>query len=79
MSASVKVVVRVRPFNTREINRNAKCVVTMEGNKTGEWIVRAMLFGGPARIFSNLIFIVRYYLTLLHTVEATDLCTLAKT
>ncbi|XP_065919048.1 kinesin-like protein KIF1A isoform X2 [Dysidea avara] len=35
MSASVKVVVRVRPFNTREINRNAKCVVTMEGNKTG--------------------------------------------
>jgi len=39
MSASVKVAVRVRPFNTREINRNAKCVVTMEGNKTGEWIV----------------------------------------
>ena len=34
--SSVKVAVRVRPFNSREINKNSKCVVTMEGNKTGK-------------------------------------------
>ena len=27
---------RVRPFNSREVNKSSKCVVTMEGNKTGE-------------------------------------------
>ena len=34
--SSVKVAVRVRPFNSREVNRSSKCVITMEGNKTGE-------------------------------------------
>uniref|UniRef100_A0A7N6BTQ9 Kinesin motor domain-containing protein n=1 Tax=Anabas testudineus TaxID=64144 RepID=A0A7N6BTQ9_ANATE len=32
--ASVKVAVRVRPFNSREIGRNAKCVIQMQGNST---------------------------------------------
>ncbi|XP_077444807.1 kinesin-like protein KIF1C isoform X2 [Stigmatopora argus] len=33
-SASVKVAVRVRPFNSRETGRNAKCVIQMQGNTT---------------------------------------------
>ncbi|KAM6949067.1 kinesin-like protein KIF1C [Aplochiton taeniatus] len=32
--ASVKVAVRVRPFNSRETGRDAKCVVQMQGNST---------------------------------------------
>ncbi|KAI3376420.1 hypothetical protein L3Q82_016441 [Scortum barcoo] len=32
--ASVKVAVRVRPFNPRETGRNAKCVIQMQGNTT---------------------------------------------
>jgi hypothetical protein len=32
--ASVKVVVRVRPFNERELNMDSKCIVKMEDNKT---------------------------------------------
>ncbi|XP_029436643.1 kinesin-like protein KIF1C isoform X2 [Rhinatrema bivittatum] len=32
--ASVKVAVRVRPFNSREINRDAKCVIQMQGSST---------------------------------------------
>lgn len=34
MAASVKVAVRVRPFNTRENNHDAKCVIQMQGNTT---------------------------------------------
>lgn len=34
--ASVKVAVRVRPFNAREISRDAKCVVSMQGSTTCE-------------------------------------------
>ncbi|XP_078527272.1 kinesin-like protein KIF1C [Lissotriton helveticus] len=32
--ASVKVAVRVRPFNSRETTRDAKCVIQMQGNTT---------------------------------------------
>uniref|UniRef100_A0A667ZS56 Kinesin family member 1C n=1 Tax=Myripristis murdjan TaxID=586833 RepID=A0A667ZS56_9TELE len=32
--ASVKVAVRVRPFNSRETGRNAKCVIHMQGSTT---------------------------------------------
>uniref|UniRef100_A0A1A8DYC2 Kinesin family member 1C n=1 Tax=Nothobranchius kadleci TaxID=1051664 RepID=A0A1A8DYC2_NOTKA len=32
--ASVKVAVRVRPFNSRELGRNAKCVIQMQGSTT---------------------------------------------
>ncbi|XP_073416690.1 kinesin-like protein KIF1C isoform X2 [Dendrobates tinctorius] len=32
--ASVKVAVRVRPFNAREISQDAKCVIQMQGNST---------------------------------------------
>ncbi|KAF3698205.1 Kinesin-like protein KIF1C [Channa argus] len=32
--ASVKVAVRVRPFNSRELGCNAKCVIQMQGNTT---------------------------------------------
>nr|OQO15943.1 hypothetical protein B0A51_18361 [Rachicladosporium sp. CCFEE 5018] len=31
---NIKVVVRVRPFNSREHGRNAKCVVSMDGEQT---------------------------------------------
>ncbi|KAL5357371.1 hypothetical protein BJX96DRAFT_11450 [Aspergillus floccosus] len=31
---NIKVVVRVRPFNSREIDRGAKCIVQMKGNQT---------------------------------------------
>ncbi|KUI58477.1 hypothetical protein VP1G_05783 [Cytospora mali] len=31
---NIKVVVRVRPFNGREIDRGAKCIVEMKGNQT---------------------------------------------
>ena len=36
MSASVKVAVRVRPFNNREISRESNCIIEMSGNMTGE-------------------------------------------
>lgn len=32
--SSVKVAVRVRPFNTREIIRESKCIIEMAGNMT---------------------------------------------
>ncbi|XP_039618387.1 kinesin-like protein KIF1A isoform X11 [Polypterus senegalus] len=32
--ASVKVAVRVRPFNSREISRESKCIIQMTGNTT---------------------------------------------
>uniref|UniRef100_A0A8C4UK25 Kinesin motor domain-containing protein n=1 Tax=Falco tinnunculus TaxID=100819 RepID=A0A8C4UK25_FALTI len=32
--ASVKVAVRVRPFNARETSHQAKCVIQMQGNTT---------------------------------------------
>ncbi|XP_066565243.1 kinesin-like protein KIF1A isoform X8 [Amia ocellicauda] len=32
--ASVKVAVRVRPFNSREISRDSKCIIQMSGNTT---------------------------------------------
>ncbi|KAL2079410.1 hypothetical protein ACEWY4_025154 [Coilia grayii] len=34
MAASVKVAVRVRPFNARETNLDAKCVIQMQGKST---------------------------------------------
>lgn len=34
MTESVKVAVRVRPFNTREIDRKATCIIKMEGQST---------------------------------------------
>ncbi len=33
--SSVKVAVRVRPFNSREINRDSKCIIEMVDNTTG--------------------------------------------
>lgn len=32
--SSVKVAVRVRPFNSREINRDSKCIIEMNGATT---------------------------------------------
>ncbi|KAI7793849.1 kinesin-like protein KIF1C [Triplophysa rosa] len=37
MAASVKVAVRVRPFNTRENSHDAKCVIQMQENTTCIW------------------------------------------
>ncbi|KAM7345513.1 kinesin-like protein 98A isoform 2-T2 [Cochliomyia hominivorax] len=34
MSSSIKVAVRVRPFNTREIDMEAQCIVEMDNKKT---------------------------------------------
>jgi hypothetical protein len=34
MSQNVRVAVRVRPFNSREVERNASCCIAMDGNKT---------------------------------------------
>ena len=31
---NIKVVVRVRPFNNRELDRHAKCIVQMKGDQT---------------------------------------------
>lgn len=35
--SSVKVAVRVRPFNNREISREAQCIIEMSGNTTCEY------------------------------------------
>lgn len=35
--ASVKVAVRVRPFNSREISKESKCIIQMQGNTTSKW------------------------------------------
>ncbi|XDV35868.1 hypothetical protein PO909_005735 [Leuciscus waleckii] len=32
--ASVKVAVRVRPFNSREMGKDSKCIIQMSGNTT---------------------------------------------
>ncbi|ROL46962.1 Kinesin-like protein KIF1B [Anabarilius grahami] len=32
--ASVKVAVRVRPFNSRETGKESKCIIQMQGNST---------------------------------------------
>jgi len=34
--SSVKVAVRVRPFNSREIARESKCIIEMTGATTGK-------------------------------------------
>uniref|UniRef100_A0A8C6Y6L1 Kinesin motor domain-containing protein n=2 Tax=Elapidae TaxID=8602 RepID=A0A8C6Y6L1_NAJNA len=34
--ASVKVAVRVRPFNSREMSKDSKCIIQMTGNTTSE-------------------------------------------
>jgi len=34
--SSVKVAVRVRPFNSREIARESKCIIEMAGATTGK-------------------------------------------
>lgn len=34
MSSSIKVAVRCRPLNSREITRGAKCLIRMQGNQT---------------------------------------------
>ena len=36
---AVKVAVRVRPFNSREVNRNAECIIEMEGSTTREYLL----------------------------------------
>lgn len=38
--ASVKVAVRVRPFNSREMSRDSKCIIQMSGSTTSEYWAR---------------------------------------
>lgn len=35
--ASVKVAVRVRPFNSREMSKESKCIIQMSGNTTSKY------------------------------------------
>ena len=35
--SSVKVAVRVRPFNAREVGRECEGIIEMDGNTTREW------------------------------------------
>uniref|UniRef100_A0A8D2J9F9 Kinesin motor domain-containing protein n=1 Tax=Varanus komodoensis TaxID=61221 RepID=A0A8D2J9F9_VARKO len=37
--ASVKVAVRVRPFNSREMSKESKCIIQMTGNTTSDQFV----------------------------------------
>lgn len=43
--ASVKVAVRVRPFNSREMSRESKCIIQMSGSTTSECCARAGPWG----------------------------------
>ena len=42
--ASVKVAVRVRPFNSREIGKDSKCIIQMTGNTTSEYQFKGFCF-----------------------------------
>ncbi|XP_072569452.1 kinesin-like protein KIF1B isoform X12 [Paramormyrops kingsleyae] len=48
--ASVKVAVRVRPFNSREISKDSKCIIQMQGNSTS--ILNPKNPKEPAKSFS---------------------------
>ncbi|XP_006785594.1 kinesin-like protein KIF1B isoform X12 [Neolamprologus brichardi] len=48
--ASVKVAVRVRPFNSREISKESKCIIQMQGNTTT--ILNPKAPKEPAKTFS---------------------------
>ncbi|XP_063799918.1 kinesin-like protein KIF1B isoform X12 [Pseudophryne corroboree] len=48
--ASVKVAVRVRPFNSREIGKDSKCIIQMQGNSTS--ILNPKNPKEPAKTFS---------------------------
>uniref|UniRef100_A0A8C5TCZ5 Kinesin motor domain-containing protein n=1 Tax=Malurus cyaneus samueli TaxID=2593467 RepID=A0A8C5TCZ5_9PASS len=41
--ASVKVAVRVRPFNSREMSRESKCIIQMSGSTTSECLGQGAL------------------------------------
>lgn len=41
--ASVKVAVRVRPFNSREMGKESKCIIQMSGNTTSEFKSESVL------------------------------------
>lgn len=48
--ASVKVAVRVRPFNSREMSRDSKCIIQMTGSTTSEYLRhRALAAFGDTR------------------------------
>ncbi|XP_040008354.1 kinesin-like protein KIF1B isoform X2 [Xiphias gladius] len=48
--ASVKVAVRVRPFNSREMSKESKCIIQMQGNTTT--IINPKAPKEPAKTFS---------------------------
>ncbi|XP_019944617.1 kinesin-like protein KIF1B isoform X34 [Paralichthys olivaceus] len=48
--ASVKVAVRVRPFNSREMSKDSKCIIQMQGNTTT--ILNPKAPKEPAKTFS---------------------------
>lgn len=51
--ASVKVAVRVRPFNSRETSKESKCIIQMQGNSTSKFILiswESLLLSSPCLI-----------------------------
>ena len=56
--SSVKVAVRVRPFNNRETSRACSCIIEMDGPQTGMFVLNHISF---LRIFPILIK-VRYFI-----------------
>ncbi|KAJ8781676.1 hypothetical protein J1605_010934 [Eschrichtius robustus] len=46
--ASVKVAVRVRPFNSREMSRDSKCIIQMSGSTTSEYCDGIAVAAGPS-------------------------------
>lgn len=58
--SSVKVAVRVRPFNNREISREAQCIIEMSGNTTCEYnliFVHCLYFHAVVRSYFVLRFV----------------------
>lgn len=51
--ASVKVAVRVRPFNSREMSRDSKCIIQMSGSTTSEYHPR-LLVARSGRVLASM-------------------------
>ena len=49
MAASVKVAVRVRPFNSREMGKDSKCIIQMNGNTTSKSVCLSVCLPDPSR------------------------------
>lgn len=48
----MKVAVRVRPFNSREMSKESKCIIQMTGNTTSEYAINALMHTHTLAFFS---------------------------